>query len=1099
MAAPDLDGDGLPDFLVAGNPSTLAYSGRTLALLGTTSVRVESFNTAFVGDANGDGVPDVAYLGVGSSVTTLRIYEIFSDTPVFETVLPRAGVYGVNAPVGVVPDLNQDGVDDMWVRVESGAGANDVEIELRSTVDGSLIRSLSSPSGLTNFGHAVTVLDDLDGDGIGELAICERSPITTVPFSNRRVYIMSPVTGATLRVIHSPTGTNRFGDRVVEVGDLDGDLVNDLAITVREGGDAVAVYSAVTGQRLMRFEEPEAGGSVTATLFFGTRIIDVGDVDLDLVPDVVITSPRTRCSGVEGGAAFLFSGATGELILTAFDQGVSRPYAQGLALLGDINDDDVCEWAVMDPRSAVLGDMVAIDGYGYEEPVTALRWEQAGDGVTPIENGRDMEAPGLFAPHVRLVATGTGGHGAAAFDTNPSGANAQGSFPGFLVDRGNVIVMQDDPVQSTPGIYDSPAPGANGGTLIFELLQPAAPRSIDLVATGTSTQVQVILRDEFGLSRVYDVPPGYTSDLATNPRGAVRGLRLNTLDEQAGYAATATVDEDPLFDVTRLAYIEVWMNGPGALDRLILDDPAPASQPGLNVVAEIEPLNGSEVLSAIGVGDLDGDGRSEIAVANGGNIFISAPPSIQVHSGFTGGLIQEIPSVRASTLDATDRNGSAAVPGRILTGDPGWTGAAGSSIGLTYVYDPMTGQRQSRTEGPGPMTYFGEDIAFMGDVDGDGVDDFAATAPDVVPDPEVRIVSGASGQILRSMSFPAGDVPEMDIVRGEDLDGDGVDDVVVTAASEFSMQSGAVVRAYSTGTGALLFERLAGTDALTLTEQIERVGDRDGDGIDDLVCVDRTAPVTIVVVSGADGRTVEVSVTSVVPHPDAPVALCVPGDMTGDGVVDIAIGRRRLFEESEVILFSGDGLSELERAVFPGVLDRGWLSPVGDVTGDGLANLGVDTDDRLQVLRYDAFQDGLVCRGQVHSGGVGARLAVTGSRVIADDDFRLRLSSAPATSFALLLNASSAIPPFGPGSVPLVSDGGLCLSPATLVRHPTLYPVSAGLSEMDVPLSTLPTANVPGFARPAMAGETRVFQCWFRDPASLTGSNLSDAVAVTFQ
>lgn len=1098
ISAPDLDGDGDPDFLLVGFPSAQAFSGRTRAFLGSTSPTVDSYKAAFVGDASGDGVPDIAALSISPGSTSLRVYRHTSFTPVYSLPLPRTPVFGGATPVGPTSDLDQDGEGDIWVRVQSGPSGGDREIELRSCVDGSLIRSLSSPTGGLLFGQAVALLDDLDGDGVGELAISETSPNAAQPPTVGRVYVMSPMTGAVLLEIPAGPGAVSFGERVHTVGDIDGDGRRDLAVVREDTSHRIEIFSAVTGALLTTMSEPDRSTSVTDNLFFGVSAADVGDVDLDLVPDLVVGAPRARCGGQEGGAAYLLSGRTGELLWSSFGFGISRLYGRDVTALGDLDGDGAADWGVMDPEHQLGVNEVRVDGFGFDAGFTVIDWEQPGSGTGTIDNGQDLDTPGLMDPDIRVVPFGQSSHGVAAFDSDPAGPNSQAGAPGLLVERGNLLVIQSDLTQSTPGIYDAPAPSPTGGTVVIQFLRRVVPKSIDLVSLGPAVTARVTVRDTAGRGRTFDVPPGFTSDGVATPIGAVRGLPLDRFADQQGFAAVATVEQDPGFDSTRIDHMEVWMDGPGALDRLVLDDAGPLFTGGLQRVTTIDTLNGALTFNGVGLGDLNGDGRAELALANGGNSSNGAVPSVQIHDGASGALIRELPQLRAAALDATDDAGASTSGARLLiTDNRGGSATLGSGVGLAYTYDPIAGTRLTRTEGPAAGAGLGSDACFLGDLDGDGVDDFVAVAKNEPTGGRLRILSGATGAYIRFIEFPIGNsfLPAT-VLRGDDIDGDGFRDIVTSGPSPNLGTPGYFVRAYSPTTGALLFERTAPTDGLTLSSILGQTEDRNGDGVDDLVGLVQGNPLKVVRISGTNGQTIQEH-TATFGLSDVR-SMCVPGDMTGDGIDDIAIVGSQPSVRSLWVL-SGADLNDVDSYIIEDSSAFSAVYPAGDVDGDGLADVIVTSRFQFEVVKLERSTDEIICRGRPHSAGVGSRLFATGNRSVADDDFTLTVRNLPPTSFVLLLNASSAIPAFGPGSLPIASDGRLCLSPATLARHNNLFSASAGVSIMDVPLGSLPTANVPGFSRPAMVGETRLFQCWFRDVAGPSGSNLSDAIPVTFK
>lgn len=1089
VAAPDLDGDGFPDFVLMGWPGSRAYSGRTRAYLGRSAGFLDSWNSAFIGDASGDGVPDIAYAGS----TDLRVYRHNSTTAVYSVPLPLPlSFQNLSPTVGPAGDLDQDGRCDVWVRLSASGTSADRVLQLRSCVDGSLLGSLTSPTLGDEFGSSTALLDDLDGDGVAELAIGESGLSSAWPGTAGRVYIMSGVTGALLRTIPAGPTSVAFANAVHVVGDLDGDGLRDVAVLSEEASLQLEVYSAATGGLITTMVEPEPTQiTSSSSIYFGVSAVDVGDIDLDLVPDVVVASPRARCGAAEGGAAYVYSGATGELLERSFRQGVSRLYGRRVAPLGDTNGDGRPEWAVIDPEFQLSVDAVRVEGFDYDPGLDVVDWEASANGTIAIGNGQQLDGAGLFQPRFRIEGSGAG---VAAFDSSPAGPNAQSNWSRLLVDQGNVLVIQGDPSQSVPGVFDAPAPSVGGGEIVIDLLERGLPRSIDLVALGAGTNARITLRDQRGEGRTFEIPAGFTSDGTAGPDGVVRSLRLDDLADQVGSSATATASEDARFDESRIDYIRIWMDGPGAIDRLIFGPVPPLQQPGLLEVMRIPTPNDAGAGRAVGLGDFDGDGRSELALANLGNIGTGATSSIQVHRGADGTLIHELPQLSATALEATV---TATGEPRLLTADQrGSSAVPGPFCGLAYVYDPVAGQRLTRTTGPSAGIGMGADATFVGDVDGDGVEDYVALAAWETPLQRLYVVSGANGDHIRSFDHDVTQTSQfVEITRTGDLDGDGIDDVAATGRTNSSFSY--AIRAYSTGTGALLFERAPTTDGVALGWSAGQISDRNGDGVDDLIAVSATGRVDLAVISGVDGSLLDLGInqvqfTSVIP------SICYPGDVTGDGVEDVVIARD-WSQPGPLWLFSGATLELVETYDLEDTAVRKVVSPAGDVNGDGLADVVVAMDLEHVVLRYVPPAGDLVCFGRPHSGGRGASLEVTGSRRVVDDAFELTLRGLPTTSFALLLNASASIRPFGPGSVPLASDGRLCLDPASLARHPSLFAVSGAASVMSVPLGNLPTAGAPGFVQAAMAGETRLFQAWFRDTSGAMGSNLSDAIAVTFE
>lgn len=125
-----------------------------------------------------------------------------------------------------------------------------------------------------------------------------------------------------------------------------------------------------------------------------------------------------------------------------------------------------------------------------------------------------------------------------------------------------------------------------------------------------------------------------------------------------------------------------------------------------------------------------------------------------------------------------------------------------------------------------------------------------------------------------------------------------------------------------------------------------------------------------------------------------------------------------------------------------------------------------------------------VCFSVPNSTGVGATLRGEGSDVVADNDFTLIASNAPASEFGLFF-AGSAL-----GGAPL-GNGFLCID-GTLVRfNPVLQTTTAGDASLAVDLTS------PAGLATAMAGSTTFYQFWFRDGAAGAAmNNLSSGLQV---
>src|SRR5262249_30997132 len=137
--------------------------------------------------------------------------------------------------------------------------------------------------------------------------------------------------------------------------------------------------------------------------------------------------------------------------------------------------------------------------------------------------------------------------------------------------------------------------------------------------------------------------------------------------------------------------------------------------------------------------------------------------------------------------------------------------------------------------------YFGQSVAVLGDIDGDGIDDLVAGGPGQMYFSSVtglvRILSGADGSILSTIpGLSVGDQFGTWVATLGDLDLDGTLDYVVGApgVDVTGSESGAVY-AISGATGYTFYELDGAAAGDRLGCSVAALGDVDGDGFGDFV------------------------------------------------------------------------------------------------------------------------------------------------------------------------------------------------------------------------------------------------------------------------
>lgn len=193
--------------------------------------------------------------------------------------------------------------------------------------------------------------------------------------------------------------------------------------------------------------------------------------------------------------------------------------------------------------------------------------------------------------------------------------------------------------------------------------------------------------------------------------------------------------------------------------------------------------------------------------------------------------------------------------------------------------------------------------------------------------------------------------------------------------------------------------------------------------------------------------------------------------------------------------FDGDGVQDPAWSIVgPSGLDSASFSgPSGPLTLVNLSN-SVGTGTQALVRARLAPAPDVVCGAVSHSFGRDARLRLIGTRRAEFNDLFLQVTDLPGAPPILpLCSRSTALVPMAGGS-----SGTLCLGGA-IGRFPAIVPPADvnGTYALRLYTNALPQ---PASEVPALAGETWIFQVWYRDFfGTSAGSNFSDAVRWTFE
>jgi hypothetical protein len=237
--------------------------------------------------------------------------------------------------------------------------------------------------------------------------------------------------------------------------------------------------------------------------------------------------------------------------------------------------------------------------------------------------------------------------------------------------------------------------------------------------------------------------------------------------------------------------------------------------------------------------DLDGDGTPEFVV---GTPFEAPAGAVRIYSGATGAVLRtyvgEVPGAEfgasIAVLDDIDGRGHR----DLLIGAPGTTFSK-QQQGTVYVQPVEVAPWHTAFFGSMVGDRLGSCVANVGDLDGDGKEEFAfsATGADIGSSPDVGRVNIYTWGPMTSLGGTTGSTPGArfgaSIAAGDDYNGDGRKEVLVGAPGYSTASNAQIGRVSIVDVGVTLTEighRIGTQSYEYLGSSLVSLGDLDGDG-----------------------------------------------------------------------------------------------------------------------------------------------------------------------------------------------------------------------------------------------------------------------------
>ncbi len=953
------------------------------------------------GDVNDDGIDDLvvgAFHADPNGKNSGASYVVFGTAGPTSALLELSSLDGSNGYVvnGVTADdeaggavsnagdLNGDGIDDLIIAAENAgtdfyAGASYVlfggaglgssgAVEL-STVDGSngfIVNGASGRTQETATGISVSSAGDVNGDGNDDLIIGalhadpndDESGASYIVFGGPHLagpgtLELSALDGTDGFVVNGEGPDNRSGVAVASLGDFNGDGIDDLVIGapfaepagIRYAGAAYVLYggTGVGGSGVLELSSLDGTNGFVlmgagVDFLTGYSAAGAGDINNDGFSDLVLGAHRADPAGLNSGAAFVVFGGAG----------VAESGSLGL-------------WTLDGSNGFIVAGATPND-------LAGVAVSSAGDFN---DDGTDDLLVGAYLADAHGAESGAG---YVVFGRNDIGSSGLLRLS-TLGDTDGLTVLGDANGDST-GISVGSAGDLNGDAISDIVIGAfgADPNGTDAGAAyvvfggaGNKGELNVSALDGTNGFALNGAAAGDRTGCSANSAGDVNGDGIGDL-------VVGAIGADPNGDGSGASYVVFGGSGVGA-----------------GGLIELALLDGSEgfVVNGVQSGDDSGTSVSTARDLNG------------------DGIDDLVIGASGAEPNGEDSGAAYVVFGSVGLGSSGAVelAALDGSSGLVLNGELSLEERHPR----------GIAVSALGDVNADGFDDAIVGDPRAVPDGiwdagssyvvfggpfvgsggtiEAGDFDGSNGFILNGIQ--PGDRAGFAVGGAGDINGDGVDDIVIGAALadpnglSLAGTSYVVFGAPLLGSGgALELASLDGSNGFTINGaaaddrsglSVSGVGDVNQDGLDDLLIGAYRASATgprsgaSYVVFGAPGvgssGTLELAslngpngfvINGVAAGDLSGLSVSGPGDVSGDGIDDLLIGAKwadpngtsdagaayviygepGLGSAGSFELGSLDGTNGLVlNGIAPGDRAGRWVSGAGDLNSDGIGDL----------------------------------------------------------------------------------------------------------------------------------------------------------------
>lgn len=376
--AGDVDGDGADDFIVGmpgASPNGLSLAGSAQVISGADGSQLLRFDGELAGgaagisvdggrDIDGDGVPDFLvgspFATINGFIDTGRVdcYSGATGALIHRFDGPQKyGKWGVS--VTFLDDLSGDGVPEIFAGAFQAPAGGVYDAGLALVLDGATGAQIFRIIGAgvhVELGFAVASAGDVDGDGLTDFMVS--APTDNTPTHHAgKIFVHSGADGSLIHELLGTRDSGHMGAALASAGDVNGDGVPDILggaptayVNGKSAAGVVRLWSGADGTLLAEFRGTQAGQQL------GESLAAAGDLNQDGYADFAIGAPQTDVAGANrAGSLYLHSGIDGGLIQRFDGAAAGEEFASRIDFGGDSDLDSNAEFLVGVPGRKVSG------------------------------------------------------------------------------------------------------------------------------------------------------------------------------------------------------------------------------------------------------------------------------------------------------------------------------------------------------------------------------------------------------------------------------------------------------------------------------------------------------------------------------------------------------------------------------------------------------------------------------------------------------------------------------------------------------------------------------------------------------------------------